>query len=94
MDPLSSELEVMPLTDERTTGDGHDDDGAAVLAVEVRRLRAALWAVRIRYANLVAAGRATLVAAADGEADPLAYLRDELPPAPPGHPLHAERGWS
>ena len=43
------------------------------------RVRAWLAAVRLRYANLVAAGRATLVAHANGGRDPLAYLRDELP---------------
>lgn len=52
-----------------------------------RRLSTALAAVELAYANLVAAGRATLLADADGEPDPLSYLRDELPPAPPGHPL-------
>jgi hypothetical protein len=31
-----------------------------------------------RYANLLAAARATLSAEQDGEADPLWYLRDEL----------------
>lgn len=65
-----------------------------VLVGEVRRLRVALWTVRLQYADLVAAGRAALLAAADGEPDPWGYLRDELPPAPPGHPLHGEqRGW-
>jgi hypothetical protein len=68
-----------------------------VLAAEVRRLRTRLATLRLRYANLVAAGRATLGAAADGEGDPLACLRDELPPLPPGHPGHqwpaSGRGW-
>jgi hypothetical protein len=31
-----------------------------------------------RYANLLAAARATLSAEQDGEADPMWYLRDEL----------------
>ena len=31
-----------------------------------------------RYANLLAAARATLSAERDGESDPLWYLRDEL----------------
>jgi hypothetical protein len=66
-----------------------------VLLGEVRRLRTGLWAARLRYANLVAAGRATLGAAADGEVDPLCYLRDELPALPAGHPGHRwpHRGW-
>jgi hypothetical protein len=53
-----------------------------VLLFEVDRLWLLLVAARRRYANLVAAGRATLAAHADGEADPLSYLRDELPPNP------------
>ena len=35
-------------------------------------------AARMRAADLEAAGRATLAAERDGEADPLFYLRDEL----------------
>ncbi|MGH3990976.1 MAG: hypothetical protein ACRDSN_00765 [Pseudonocardiaceae bacterium] len=56
------------------------------------RLRRALAALRMRHANLLAAARATLTAARDGEAGPLAYLVDELaahgqlPPAEPGSP--------
>jgi hypothetical protein len=34
--------------------------------------------IRRRYHNLVAAARATLGAATEGEPDPLYYLRDEL----------------
>lgn len=34
--------------------------------------------IRMRYANLLAAARATLTAARDGETNPLAYLIDEL----------------
>lgn len=37
-----------------------------------------LRAARMRAADLAAAGRATLSADQDGEADPLSYLRDEL----------------
>jgi hypothetical protein len=44
----------------------------------VARLTAELAATRLDRANLLAAIRATLAASADGEADPLAYLRDEL----------------
>lgn len=56
------------------------------------RLRRALASLRMRYANLLAAARATLTAARDGEAHPLAYLIDELaaqgqlPPAETGTP--------
>ncbi|MFI5955541.1 hypothetical protein [Cryptosporangium sp. NPDC051539] len=50
--------------------------------------RAALTLLRTCYANLIAAARATLAAHADGEADPLYYLRDELTEHPtlPPHP--------
>jgi hypothetical protein len=45
---------------------------------ELGRVRAELEAVRLDRANLLAAIRATLDAWADGEGDPLWYLRDEL----------------
>ena len=48
------------------------------LSAEVARLTAELTATRMDRANLLAAIRATLAAHADGEADPLYYLRDEL----------------
>lgn len=60
---------------------------------ENARLRRALASLRMRYANLLAAARATLTAARDGEANPLAYLVDELaahgqlPPAETGSPI-------
>jgi hypothetical protein len=58
-------------------------DLPAVLA-ELGRTRAELEAVRLDRANLLAAIRATLAADAEGEADPLGYLRDELDtPGPP-----------
>jgi hypothetical protein len=49
-----------------------------VLAAEVRRLAHELQTTRLDRANLLAAIQATLAAHADGEADPLSYLRDEL----------------
>jgi hypothetical protein len=52
-------------------------DSAALLA-EVARLYAALLAARHESANRLAAMRAALGAAADGEADPLVFLRDQL----------------
>lgn len=52
-------------------------DVPALLA-ELRRVGAELQAVRLDRANLLAAVRATIAADADGEADPLYYLRDEL----------------
>ena len=53
-------------------------DNIAQLAGENARLRDALTAERLTSANLLAAIRAALGAAAEGEADPLAYLHDEL----------------
>ena len=52
-------------------------DLPAVLA-NLRRARTELEAVRLDRANLLAAMRATLAADAEGEPDPLGYLRDEL----------------
>jgi hypothetical protein len=52
-------------------------DLPAVLA-DLARTRAELEAARLDRANLLAAIRATLSADADGEHNPLGYLRDEL----------------
>ena len=52
-------------------------DLPAALA-DLGRVRAELQAVRLDRANLLAAIRATLAADAEGEGDPLGYLRDEL----------------
>ena len=51
---------------------------ALVLVAEVERLSALLTWARTEFANLMAAGRATLTADHDGEPDPLSYLRDEI----------------
>jgi hypothetical protein len=48
------------------------------LAAEVTRLSAELAVTRLDAANLLAAIQSTITAYADGEADPLWYLRDEL----------------
>ena len=48
------------------------------LCAELTRLNAELAATRLDRANLLAAMRATIAAHADGESDPLSYLRDEL----------------
>lgn len=48
------------------------------LHAEIRRLRARLASTLNELHNLIAAARATLRADADGEPDPLYYLRDEL----------------
>lgn len=57
------------------------------LSAEVARLNAELAAARLSAANLRAAARSALAACADGEHDPLWYLRDELnaPPVPARH---------
>ena len=52
-------------------------DLPAVLA-DLGRTREELEAVRLDRANLLAAIRVTLAADAEGEPDPLGYLRDEL----------------
>jgi hypothetical protein len=58
-------------------------DLPAALA-ELGRARAELETVRPDRANLLAAIRATVAADAEGDADPLGYLRDELDsPEPP-----------
>ena len=48
------------------------------LAAQLTRFSADLERARLERANLRAAMRATLAAYADGEPDPLWYLRDEL----------------
>jgi predicted DNA-binding ribbon-helix-helix protein len=48
------------------------------LGAVIGRLAAELADTRMDRANLLAAMRATIAAYADGEADPLYYLRDEL----------------
>ncbi len=49
------------------------------LLIEAIRLWDALTVTRLESANRLAAMKAALRAARDGEADPLGYLRDELP---------------
>jgi hypothetical protein len=51
---------------------------ASYLLAEIIRLSQALAAARLESANRLAAIRAALSAAADGENDSLAYLRDQL----------------
>jgi hypothetical protein len=59
----------------------HIDDAlndTATLSAEITRLSAELNNTRLDRANLLAAMRATLAAYANGEQDPMWYLRDEL----------------
>jgi hypothetical protein len=60
----------------RTVGAALAD--CAALAADIARLTAQLADARMDRANLLAAMRAAIAAHADGEADPLYYLRDEL----------------
>lgn len=55
----------------------------SALREEITRLRHALAHLRLTYANLLAATRAAVAAEHDGEPDPIAYLRYELPDHPP-----------
>lgn len=49
-------------------------------AADIPVLLAELSRTRMTHANLLAAARATVAAAKDGETDPLYYLLDELDP--------------
>ena len=49
-----------------------------LVLAELERLRRLLAWTRIEHANLLAAARASLSAQADGEEDPLFYVRDEV----------------
>ena len=53
-------------------------DTIPLLSAEIARLRRRLAASLNDFNNLLAAAKATLSANADGEEDPLFYLRDEL----------------
>lgn len=61
------------------------------LCAEIGRLRTRLAGALTDLRNLVAAGRATLSAHADGEPDALYYLRDELQAQGQLPPEHRER---
>jgi hypothetical protein len=63
----------------------------AQLISEIYQIYDALMAARLEAANLRAAILAALGADADGEPDPLAYLRDEFPEL--DHHNTPDRGW-
>jgi hypothetical protein len=81
---------INPDTDLQEVANRHDTATAAItklsraldtiplLSAEIRRLRRRLVTTLNDLNNLIAAARATLGAQADGEEDPLYYLRDEL----------------
>ena len=54
-------------------------DELSMLRAEITRRRRTMTVLRARYANLLAAVRAAVAAHEDSEADPMAYLYDELP---------------
>ena len=56
------------------------------LHAEITRLTGELAAARLQSANRLAAIRAALGAADDGESDPLGYLRDQLAEEYAGNP--------
>lgn len=69
-------------------------DTIPLLSAEINRLRRRLATTLGDFNNLLAAARATLSAHADGEEDPLYYLRDELAAQGQfraGQQLHEER---
>ena len=66
-------------------------DTIPLLSAEIGRLRVRLARTLTDLHNLVAAARATLGADADGERDPLYYLRDELEAQGQLPPRHRER---
>lgn len=63
------------------------------LILEVARLSGSVIVARRESANRLAAIRATLRAAAEGEADPLGLLRDELAESPGPRVPGQARGW-
>jgi hypothetical protein len=92
-----------PDTDLQEAGSRHDSATAAMaklaraldsiplLAAEITRLRRRLASALNDLHNLLAAALATLNANADGEQDPLYYLRDELQAQGQLPPEHRER---
>jgi uncharacterized protein YggE len=72
-------LSTSPLCDGCAAGVVPVTADTAALLIEAIRLAETLAAARLESANRLAAIRAALHAAREGEAEPLAYLRDELP---------------
>ncbi len=61
-----------------------------ILRAEITRLHRSMTVLRASYANLLAAVRAAVAAHEDGEADPMAYLYDELPDHPSRSAVNAD----
>ncbi|WP_214414817.1 hypothetical protein [Sphaerisporangium fuscum] len=68
-------------------------DDTLTLVAQISRLHAELARNRRRYADLMAAARATLAAHHDGESDPLYYLRDELTAQRADNPKPGDEAW-
>jgi hypothetical protein len=71
-------MSAMPIASEMWEQVDHALADVPVMGAVITRLTAELANTRMDRANLLAAVRATVAAHADGEADPLYYLRDEL----------------
>src|SRR5260370_30105650 len=81
-DAIASRLETLddaPLCDSCRNAVIPVAADAVRLLIEAIRLWDALSVTRLESANRLAAMRAALHAAAEGEPDPLAYLRHEMP---------------
>jgi hypothetical protein len=97
--PLSNDSDLREVANRHDTATavvhtlGRALDTIPLLSAEIARLRRRLAVTRNDLSNLIAAAKATLSAHADGEEDPLYYLRDELHAQ--GHlraePHHQER---
>jgi hypothetical protein len=61
-----------------SSGHGVVDPAAVLLLFEVEQARVRDGLVRVAYAGLLGAARATVAACDRGEADPLVHLRHEL----------------
>jgi len=68
--------------DRKETATASMTNNLNTLRAEITRLRRSMTVLRARYANLLAAARAAVAAHEDGEAEPMAYLYDELPDHP------------
>ena len=82
---------AMPALTDIWRDTSHDAlNDTVALSAEITRLSAELQDTRLDRANLLAAMRATLAAHADGEPDPMWYLRDALD-APESLPAASRR---
>jgi hypothetical protein len=71
-------MSAMPIASEKWEQVDRALADVPAMGAVIARLTAELAETRMDRANLLAAMRATIAAHADGEPDPLYYLRDEL----------------